>query len=223
MTKRQFQHLLETIVNSTQKQEGQFKETAELACDLLSQSLKVDNIGVCLFSGCETSELIALSGSQSQASFNQSSLNHASRPAQGLCPNYFEQLKRGRIIDVIDVEQDCRVAEIREHLTANAVVSHLDVAIRINGHLEGVLYLESLHPHEWPESEIHIVSQVADQLALTLATQRAYDTDERLSLFLKAIEQSEQISMVVNLATDKIEYVNGAHHAISGEIGRAHV
>ncbi|MXR67437.1 EAL domain-containing protein [Shewanella sp. JBTF-M18] len=221
MTKRQFQHLLETIVNSTQKQEGQFKETAELACDLLSQSLEVDNIGVCLFSGCETSELIAQTGSQSHSSLNKAPLSHdllnqASRPPQRLCPNYVEQLKRGRIIDVLDVKQDYRVAEISGHLSANAVVSNLDVAIRINGHLEGVLYLESHQPREWSESEIHIVSQVADQLALTLATQRAYDTDERLSLFLKAIEQSEQISMVVNLVTDRVEYVNGAHHAISG-------
>ena len=206
MTKRQFQHLLETIVNSTQKQEGLFKETAELACDLLSQSLEVDNIGVCLFSGSQACELIAHTSLQSQAS----------RPAQSLCPNYFDQLKRSRTIDVVDVENDGRVAELVDYLNENRVVSHLDVAIRINGHLEGMLYLESGQLHEWPESEIHIVSQVADQLALTLATQRAYDTDERLSLFLKAIEQSEQISMVVNLATDKIEYVNGAHHAISG-------
>ena len=62
MIKRQFQHLLESIVNSTEKQEGQFKETAALACRLLSQSLAVETVGVCLFDlDNDTSQLIAQS------------------------------------------------------------------------------------------------------------------------------------------------------------------
>ncbi|MCL1041215.1 EAL domain-containing protein [Shewanella marisflavi] len=209
MIKRQFQHLLEIIVNSTEKQEGQFKETAELACRLLSQSLAVERVGVCLFDvDNDTTQLIA-QGDQSLS---------ALRPVPSHCTAYLNELKLRRIIDVVDVNRDSRVDELNRYFFDNELVSHLDVAIRINGHLEGVLFLESSTAHHWQDSQIHVASQVADQLALTLATQRAYETDERLSLFVKAIEQSEQISMVVNLATNKIEYVNEAYQSISGEL-----
>ena len=209
MIKRQFQHLLESIVNSTEKQEGQFKETAALACRLLSQSLAVETVGVCLFDlDNDTSQLIAQS--------DESVL--VPRPAPSLCTAYLTELKLRRIIDVTDISGDSRVDELNHYFADKAVVSHLDVAIRINGHLEGVLFLESNTVNRWQDTQIHIASQVADQLALTLATKRAYETDERLSLFIKAIEQSEQISMVVNLATNKIEYVNEAYQSISGEL-----
>lgn len=67
-----------------------------------------------------------------------------------------------------------------------------------------------------------MASQVADQLALTLATKYAYDKDERLKLFLSATEQSDQIMMVVNLASSCIEYVNNAHYQLT-KIPKDHI
>ncbi|QYJ99908.1 putative bifunctional diguanylate cyclase/phosphodiesterase [Shewanella psychrotolerans] len=208
MVKRKYQHLLESIVNSVEKQEGKFNETATLAINLLSEELVVDYVGVCILSiDANTIEQVAHSGNAIDVI----------RPKPRFCSQYLTDLKQHRIIDVADVNEDIRVKALFEcYFYPKQINSSLDVAIRINGHLEGVLFLESSTPRSWSESELDIVAQVADQLALTLATQRAYETDERLSLFLKAIEHSEQVSMVVNLHTDIIEYVNSAYHSMSG-------
>lgn len=208
MAKRKYQHLLESIVNSVEKQEGKFNETASLATGLLREHLAVDHVGVCILS-IENNNITQVAHS--------GGVIDIIRPKPQLSSQYLADLKEHRTIDAVDVCDDVRVKELRDsYFALKQVKSSLDVAIRINGHLEGVLFLESTTPKSWPDSELHIAAQVADQLALTLATQRAYDTDERLTLFLKAIEHSEQVSMVVNLDTDIIEYVNAAYHSISG-------
>ncbi|GIU02365.1 putative bifunctional diguanylate cyclase/phosphodiesterase [Shewanella algidipiscicola] len=210
MIKRKYQYLLESIVNSLEKQQGLFNETAVLATRLLSEHLFVDYVGVCLFS-VEHDSTYLVGHCDKLAAIDPV------RPNPSLCPHYLSELKQHRTIDAVVAYNDARVQELHEcYLRPKGIASTLEVAIRINGHLEGVLFLEHIEAHTWSESELHIAAQVADQLALTLATARAYETDERLSLFLKAIEHSEQVSMVVNLQTDIIEYVNGAHHAMSG-------
>lgn len=95
--------------------------------------------------------------------------------------------------------------------------STLDVAIRINGKVEGVLFLERMEPSHWSDGDIQIASQVADQLALILATRNVYEKEEKLALLLNAAERSEQITMLINLKTELVEYVNQAHEAITGQ------
>ncbi|WP_394230682.1 sensor domain-containing phosphodiesterase [Shewanella colwelliana] len=210
MSKRQYQYLLESIVNSVEKQEGQFEETAQLAVSLLTDALPIGGVGVCLFS-IDRDETVMV------ANTGLIDTHSLIRPRPSLCPHYLSLLKSERVIDAIDVKHEQRLTElITAYFDNTPVARTLDVAIRINGHLEGVLYLECIENNEWSDAEVHIVAQVADQLALTLATQRAYATDERLALFFTAVEQSEQINMVVNLTTNVVEYLNGAHHAVSG-------
>ncbi|MCG9696592.1 EAL domain-containing protein [Shewanella sp. Isolate11] len=208
MVKRKYQQLLESIVNSIEKQQGKFKETAHLAVQLLAEHLAVDNVGVCVFSIDNNHiEPLAYTGKA----------NHILRFAPQFCPRYLNELKQHRIIDALDVATDSRVSIFYDdYFSLKHVSSTLDIAIRINGHLEGVLFLESEQPRVWLESEMNFAAQVADQLALTLATQRAYETDERLALFHNAIEYSEQVLMVVNLTSDVIEYANGAYQSVSG-------
>ena len=210
MKKRKYQHLLELIVNSKAKQEGDFQKTAELATELLCQQLHVTHVGVCILS-CDNNEIsnIANYGSLLSDTFL--------RPTPLDCPHYISELKNQRLIDATDIDTDVRLDELASvYFSPKGIKSTLDIAIRINGHLEGVLFLERKDHFHWSDCEIHIASQVADQLALTLATRNAYEKDEKLTLFLSAAEQSEQISMLVNLHTDIIEYVNQAHEEISG-------
>ncbi|MGL6012335.1 MAG: EAL domain-containing protein, partial [Shewanella oncorhynchi] len=134
------------------------------------------------------------------------------------CPRYVHELKTLRHIDAGNALTDPRLSELAEcYFIPRQINSSLDIAIRINGHLEGVLCIEraQLTPH-WHDSEIHLACQMADQLALTLATKHSYDKEESLSLFRCATEQSRQISMLINLHTEKVEYVNQAHSEITG-------
>ncbi|CAM3316426.1 sensor domain-containing phosphodiesterase [Shewanella violacea] len=210
MKKREYQDLLECIVNSKEKQEGNFQKTAELATELLCQQLAVTYVGVCMLS-CEDNQISAT------ANYGPLLPVVYSRPAPFDCPDYIAELRNKCLIDINDVDSDPRVIEIADaYFKPKGIMSSLDVAIRINGHLEGILYLERTSIAPWSDSEIHIATHVADQLALTLATHNAYENDERLTLLLSADEESEQVSMLINLKSDLIEYVNQAHEWLSG-------
>ncbi|MBW8184794.1 sensor domain-containing phosphodiesterase [Shewanella nanhaiensis] len=211
MTKRKYQHLLELIVNSEAKQMGDFHSTAKLAAELLCQQLLVTHVGVAIIS-CENNTIspVANYGHISPAEFL--------RPAPDLCPKYIAELRTKRLIDAFDTRNDSRLCELSSnYFTPNGVRSTLDIAIRINGHLEGVLFLERMAFSHWSDSEIQIASQVADQLALTLATRDAYDKEEKLTLLLNAAEHSDQVTMLINLKTEIVEYVNQAHEIITGK------
>lgn len=212
MKRRQHQHLLESLVHSTAKQQGDFAKTAELATELLCQNLTVSSVSVWTFSPDQQSQsLVAQFGAMMLQDIHRPKLLQA-------CPRYLYELKTRRHIDAGNTLIDPRLSELSQvYFNPRQVFSCLDVGIRINGHLEGVLCIErtQVTPH-WHDSEIHLACQMADQLALTLATKHAYDKEERLSLFRSATEQSQQMSMLINLHTEKVEYVNQAHGEITG-------
>ncbi|MGL6013338.1 MAG: diguanylate cyclase, partial [Shewanella oncorhynchi] len=64
MKRRQHQHLLESLVQSTAKQQGDFTKTAELTTELLCQNLAVSLVSVWTFSSDQqTQSLVAQFGS----------------------------------------------------------------------------------------------------------------------------------------------------------------
>nr|WP_217272719.1 GGDEF domain-containing phosphodiesterase [Shewanella sp. NKUCC06_TVS] len=203
---------MESLVQSTAKQQGDFTKTAELTTELLCQNLAVSLVSVWTFSSDQqTQSLVAQFGSIMLQDIHRPKLLQD-------CPRYVHELKTLRHIDAGNALTDPRLSELAEcYFIPRQINSSLDIAIRINGHLEGVLCIEraQLTPH-WHDSEIHLACQMADQLALTLATKHSYDKEESLSLFRCATEQSRQISMLINLHTEKVEYVNQAHSEITG-------
>jgi diguanylate cyclase (GGDEF)-like protein/PAS domain S-box-containing protein len=208
---RKYQHLLELIVNSEAKQKGDFHQTAKLASELLCQQLLVTHVGVVIIS-CEKNLISPI------ANYGHVESAKHLRPKPDLCPQYISELRHKRLIDAFDTRNDPRLSELStDYFAPNGVRSTLDIAIRINGHLEGVLFLERMAFSHWSENEIQIASQVADQLALTLATRDAYDQEEQLTLLLNAAEHSDQVTMLINLNTELVEYVNLAHEVITGK------
>ncbi|MCG9963395.1 putative bifunctional diguanylate cyclase/phosphodiesterase [Shewanella cutis] len=212
MKRRQHQHLLESLVHSTAKQQGDFTKTAELATELLCQNLAVSLVSVWIFSADQLSQSLV-------AQFGAMALQDVHRPhLLQQVPRYLTELKNHRHIDAGNTLVDPRLTELVDsYFIPRQILSSLDVGIRINGHLEGVLCIERAQvTHHWHDSEIYLACQMADQLALTLATKHTYDKEERLSLFRCATEQSRQMSMLINLHTEKVEYVNQAHENITG-------
>lgn len=212
MKKQKSQQLLEYIVNSEAKQQGDFKATAQIAAELLSQQLNVSNVVVSALCHLDDKleQIIRLSN------LHTNPTSSVYRPSPSASRAFIKQLIDERHITSEDCAHDSRLHELKDYYQAHGVVSVLEVAIRINGHLEGVLTLERCESSEpWHDNDVQLCSQVADQLALALATQHGYDKDERITLFLSAAEQSDQIMMVVNLNTEIIEYVNKAHFELT--------
>ena len=211
MKKRKYQRLLELIVNSEAKQEGNFHKMAQMAAELLCQHLLVTHVGVVTIS-CEDNQINHI------ANYGHISPGGFLRPVPNLCPNYIIELVNKRLIDAFDTCHDPRLCELAfGYFVPRGVRSTLDVAIRINGKVEAVLFLERMEPSHWSDGDIQIASQVADQLALILATRNVYEKEEKLALLLNAAEHCEQITMLINLKTELVEYVKQAHEAITGQ------
>ncbi len=210
VNRRQYQQLLTTLVNSTAKQQGDFARTAALATDLLCQQLHASVFSVWVFAADQrTQSLVVRAGSNQEIAPRPQSLQDL--------PHYLSELKHHCYIDAGDTLSDPRLAELADnYFTPRQILSSLDVGIRINGRLEGILCIERTQLSHWQDSEIHLATQIADQLALTLATQHNYDKEERLKLFHSAIEQSRQVSMLINLGSQEVEYVNQAYADITG-------
>ncbi|MCL1059203.1 EAL domain-containing protein [Shewanella gelidimarina] len=211
MKKHRYQKLLEQIVNSEAKQVGDFHATAKMSTELLFEQLDVSRVVISGLS--ELTNTLETVYTEPVIALN---VALQSRPQPLACPIFVEELRVNRHVASDNCVEDCRLIELNGYYQQHDVKAALEVAIRINGHLEGVLSLErDTETPAWQDSEIQLASQVADQLALTLATQYSYDKDERLKLFLSATEQSDQIMMVVNLSTACIEYVNHAHFELT--------
>ncbi|MCL1077544.1 EAL domain-containing protein [Parashewanella spongiae] len=212
MEPRKYQSIIELIVCSEAKHKGDFAETSALSTKLLRQHLQLSGTSIWLLSPCQTKlNLIAHNGPLSVS--ESSDVIPLSE-----YPDYLNLLKSSRHIDVADAKQDERVAELRNrYLEPFNIGSLLDIPIRINGSLEGILNLERVDiQKDWTDTEISIACQVADQLALTLATQQSYRKDELLSFFQSAVDQSDQVTMLFNLKNEVVEFVNEAYANLTG-------
>ena len=213
MKRRKYQHIVESIVSSKPKQDGDFARTSELATELLLNNLQLSAVSVWSF--CYEKDQFKLVANHGALS----NLSGDNTVRCDVCPEYLNILRNSRHIDVNDAKSDHRVDELRKHyIEPFDIASLLDVPIRINGKLEGVLNLERAHEQKnWTDSEIYIACQIADQLALTIATQTSYEQHELLTLFKSAAEQSEQVTMLINLQTERVEFVNEAYSKRTGK------
>ncbi|WP_434926031.1 sensor domain-containing phosphodiesterase [Shewanella sp. HL-SH2] len=229
MTQEQNQHLLELIVNSSAKQQGNFTKTSELVIKLLQQHFVDSTVSVWLFDEKLDSAEPSYDGQQNPSlSCSKRLISHYSgcdnnRPIStlatvqsGINICYFDELKNHRYIATNNISHDNQLIHSFDYYSVNHIVSTLNVAIRINGHIEGVLAIDFKSSFEWQLEQIQIAIQCADQLALTLATRYSYDKSEQIHLLRNAAEHSEHVVMIVNTDTLVVDYVNFAHQRMTG-------
>ncbi|MFS1438583.1 putative bifunctional diguanylate cyclase/phosphodiesterase [Shewanella sp. 10N.286.48.A6] len=213
MKQTEQRHLLELIVNSVAKEQGDFKQTSELVCKLLLKFFNASSVSVIsLRNKSLKQEIIACLSADD--SLKQLIYQHRN---DNLVANaYFDDIRRYRHIVSDSSQTDTRLQGLSAYYKQANVHANLDVAIRINGHIEGLLCIEFEHPLKLTSDQIQFACQFADQLALTLATRYAYDKDERITLFHSATEQAKHVLMLINLKTQIIEYINPAHEKMTG-------
>jgi diguanylate cyclase (GGDEF)-like protein/PAS domain S-box-containing protein len=133
-------------------------------------------------------------------------------------PEYLDSLSQlGRIASV-DACTDVHFSGLtRDYFIPCGVTAALDTALVIDGHVRGVLCLERFDATEpWLQEDMQLASLVTAYLARLLASQQANEKAELLALFRSAVEQSAQITMLINLQSERVEYVNYAHNQITG-------
>ena len=227
MNRKEQQHLLELIVNSSAKQQGNFSETSEMVCQLLREYFDASFVSVWLLTNsiddthtidATNSDGFYVCAHNLVASNIADPLSHNAslRQTSIIEPQFFTELRLHRFILSSDVHQKNLIQQFASYYEHHNISTSIDIAIRINGHIEGVLSIEHCQAHKWLKADIQFAVQCADQLALTLATRYTYDSNEQIYLLRNATEQSEHVVMLVNTDSKIVEYVNGAHEKMTG-------
>jgi PAS domain S-box-containing protein len=112
-------------------------------------------------------------------------------------PIYFQALNKGKVIIANDVFSNEDTAEfIENYLRPNDIRSMLDVPIRINGEVSGVLCCEQVGaPKEWNNDDIAFARSIADVISLTSESNKTKEAEESAlykSKLLAAITETTQ-------------------------------
>lgn len=140
-------------------------------------------------------------------------------------PMYVSALRDKRIVQAEHARSHPSTRELVGYLSEQGVQSLLDIPIRKDGELIGVLCMEQqAKPRRWGAAETLIAASLGDQLAKRMSE------DERVSVlrdgnrFRGLVEKAPFAALLVN-PHGKVEYANGATSQLFGlpEVGSAEV
>jgi len=114
-------------------------------------------------------------------------------------PNYFNNLLVNEIIVANDAANEKKNRElVLPYILPNGIKSMIDVPLRDDGQMFGVICYERLVDHEWSAEEQKFVQSVAQLLSLALETQRRKKLQEYLQVLL---EQKNTLLAEINHRT----------------------
>ncbi|MBY5991903.1 putative bifunctional diguanylate cyclase/phosphodiesterase [Ferrimonas balearica] len=202
---------IEQLIQLPEKQSGDFDHTAQVAAQLVCEHLGVETASVWLLSE-DQRQLTPVCRHQSEGSGILDAPLHTHT-----FPDYFDHLLQHRFLraDAARLHPATKAFNA-PYLVPNGIHAMLDAGIRINGHLEGVICVESLRPRNWSDEDAHWVGQLADQLALALATRRQSRQAGQIGLFRQAMEQASQRMAIIDEASLTVSYVNQAYLRLAG-------
>lgn len=97
-------------------------------------------------------------------------------------PRYLRTLHEGIVIDASDAHTDSRTSEFEDiYLKPLNIASMLDVPIRLEGQIVGVVCHESVgERHTWMPDDVAFASEVADQVAQVMSNAKRRQAEEQL-------------------------------------------
>ena len=113
-------------------------------------------------------------------------------------PGYLELLAQGPIV-VDDVRVEAWLESVQDELDDQRVGSAVDVPLRRDGNIVGVLWFNTPEPRRWNEHEVTVLTEVAEQLATVLANAEAREERRRAELDLR---KRDAILEAVSLAAE---------------------
>ena len=83
-------------------------------------------------------------------------------------PAYRDMLKAGEAVIVEDISVDMLIRPLMPHYVSRGTSGLLELPVRVQGRLEGLLGLGSYEPHIWTEHEIGSLTEIAQYLSIAL-------------------------------------------------------
>ena len=100
-------------------------------------------------------------------------------------PGYIDRLEQGPIV-VADVTKEEWLAGVQDELHEHMIGSAVDVPLRRDGHIVGVLWFNTPGPRNWDAHEVTVLSEVAEQLATVLGNAEANEERRRAERDLRS-------------------------------------
>ena len=140
------------------------------------------------------------------------------------CPNYFKLIQSEEIIPTSNALTNSNTLELRDgYLVPNNVLSLIDVPIRIEGKMIGVVCFEDTsHEREWTNADRKFCILVSQMIALALETQNRKKTQTELEKLLSENKAllSEIHKRVRNNFTMVTELINSSLNSCKDEYHR---
>jgi signal transduction histidine kinase len=155
---------------------GDLIAVAESICQVCADWLKVQRVGVWLFSDDQSRlDLVSLLTTANNERITGVSIQRKD------FPDYFAALVTGRAIDAHHVRTDPRTCEFSDsYLIPNDIHSMLDAAVRSGDRILGVICCEQTEtPRHWSPDDINFAAELADQFAHTLANKSAHEARDK--------------------------------------------
>jgi len=107
-------------------------------------------------------------------------------------PAYRDLLKAGEAVIVEDISVDMLIRPLMPHYVSRGTSGLLELPVRIQGRLAGLLGLGSYEPHIWTEHEIGSLTEIAQYLSLALKDAEVeQERRENAAELLRAKEAAE--------------------------------
>lgn len=170
---QQFQQVL---LELTRTDDNDWGHLCRLAGVRVADALEVDRVGIWLFTPDYSAILCA-------GSYHRRSQVHDDGQTLRVAdfPRYFAYLRENRTLAVSDAQTDPRTAELTAaYLHRFDIHGMLDVPIRRQDRLIGILCHEDFRIRDWTSEEIEFVASVADRIALALEATRRREAEADL-------------------------------------------
>ncbi len=174
---------------------GDWDHTLREITEVVARTIKVERVGVWLLSE-DREELCC------ETLFIRQSAKHETKTCLKTrqYPKYFAALNQSRGFASRDVAQDERTAELyKPYFEKLGIRSTLDLTIRVEGRLVGVLCLEHVGSRrDWQDDEDDFAAAVADQIALLLVA------NDRRAAEIALRDSEEKFSRAFRCSPDAI-------------------
>ncbi|WP_238807073.1 PAS domain S-box protein [Emticicia aquatica] len=141
--------------------------------------------------------------------FNRESSQHSSGEViiASQFPTYFEGLKKGLAIVASDALTHKYTRELAEsYLKPLSIKSILDVPVRVNGKLEGVICWEQTNEAKiWTEEDISFARSIADIISLGIEADKRRKAEAELNQTKEILEQT---SIIARIGSWEIDLIN---------------
>lgn len=176
------------LLSLTKMDYGNLEETIKKILQVTAETLNVERVSFWLFNKKRTEiickSMFCLSQEQFRSGYSLKASDY---------PRYFKALEDSRHLGADDARLDPRTSEFNDYLRSFDIYSMMDVAVRLQGNVIGIVCHEHTRTHrEWSKEDQEFATSISDMLALSLETHEHQKAKLALQQKTHALQKSNR-------------------------------